>query len=76
MLPAESLARSLRRSSVSTGIGTRRFCPSTTGFSPRPALRIAFSTETIRPLSQTLTVIERGSGTLTAPTWLIGTVAP
>ena len=39
-------------------------------------MRIAFSTETTRPLSQTLTVIERGSGTLTAPTWLIGIVEP
>ena len=54
----------------------RRFWPSTTGLSPSPAERIAFSTETTRPLSQTLTVINRGSGTLTAPTWLSGMVAP
>ena len=38
--------------------------------------RIAFSTLTTTPRSQTLTVSERGSGTLTAATWPIGTVAP
>ena len=42
----------------------------------RPALRMAFSTETTSPRSQTLTVSERGSGTLTLPTWVIGVVAP
>ncbi len=54
----------------------RRFWPSTTGFRPRPAARIAFSTLTTTPRSQTLTVRARGSGTLTAATWLIGTVEP
>ncbi len=54
----------------------RRVVPSTTGLRPRPEARIAFSTDTTTALSQMLTVIERGSGTLTAPTWLIGTVDP
>ena len=39
-------------------------------------MRIAFSTETTSALSQTLTVIVRGSGTLIAATWLIGMVEP
>ena len=39
-----SLASSLRRSSVRSGIGRRMFWPSMIGLMPRPALRIAFST--------------------------------
>ena len=54
----------------------RRFVPSLTGLKPRPDERIAFSTDTTMPLSQTLTVMERGSGTLTAATWFKGTVEP
>ena len=43
-LPA-ILTSSLRRSSVSGGIGTRRVWPSVIGFKPRPELRMAFSTD-------------------------------
>ena len=37
---------------------------------------MAFSTDTTRARSQTLTVSERGSGTLIAATWVMGVVAP
>ncbi len=74
-LPA-SLAISRRRSSVRGGMGMRRFWPSTTGFRPRPAARIAFSTDTTTPRSQTLTVSERASGALTVATWFRGMEEP
>ena len=54
----------------------RSVWPSVIGFRPRPALRIAFSTAMVTPLSHTLTVIMRGSGTLMAATLVIGEVEP
>src|SRR6185437_6640666 len=60
-----SLASSLRRSSVSSGIGRRITCPSTIGLIPSPALRIAFSTGWTLDRSHTWTESMRGSGTET-----------
>ncbi|MNR60139.1 hypothetical protein D3C85_1815560 [compost metagenome] len=74
-MPA-SLTRSLRRSSVRGGTGIRKVWPSTIGFRPRPAARMAFSTGPTMPLSQTLTEIMRGSGTLMAATALSGEFEP
>ena len=54
----------------------RRVWPSTIGFRPRLALRIAFSTATTMPLSQTLTLSIRGSGTLIAATAVRGEAEP
>ena len=54
----------------------RSVWPSVIGLSPMPALRIAFSTAITMALSQTFTVIIRGSGTLMAPTWFSGMLEP
>jgi hypothetical protein len=54
----------------------RSMVPSTIGFRPRPAARIAFSTAATMPLSQTLTEIIRGSGTLIAATAFSGEAEP
>ena len=46
------------------------------GFRPSPAARIAFSTGPTIDLSQTLTEIIRGSGTLMAATEFSGALEP
>ena len=63
-----SFANSLRRSSVRSGIGSRIIWPSTIGFSPSPAERIALSTGPTLVLSQTCTDSIRGSGADTVAT--------
>ena len=63
-----TLVRSRRRSSFSSGMGSMMMVPLSCGLMPRPDSRIAFSTLPTRPLSQTLIVTMRGSGTLTVPT--------
>src|SRR6185312_233120 len=71
-----SLASSLRRSSVSSGIGRRITCPSTIGLIPSPALRIAFSTGWTFERSHTWTDSIRGSGVETVATWFSGMLDP
>ena len=67
-----SLASSLRRSSVRSGIGRRIIWPSVIGLSPSPAERIAFSTGWTLDRSHTWTDSMRASGTDTVATWLSG----
>src|SRR5262245_42864630 len=71
-----SLASSLRRSSVSSGIGRRMIWPSTIGLMPSPALRIAFSTGWTFDRSHTWTDSSRASGVDTVGTWLSGMLLP
>src|SRR5688500_844614 len=67
---------SLRRSSVSAGIGTRTIVPSLDGFSPRSDSRIAFSMSLMTERSHGVIVSIRGSGAETVPTWFSGTREP
>ena len=71
-----SLASSLRRSSVSSGIGRRIIWPSVIGLRPSPAERIAFSTGWTFERSHTCTESIRASGVDTVATWLSGMLAP
>jgi hypothetical protein len=53
--------RSLRRSSVSAGIGTRTESPTVRGFSPRSESRMAFSMTAAIFFSQAVTPMVRAS---------------
>ena len=50
--------------------------PFNCGLIPSPLSRIAFSTLPTSPLSQTLIVTMRGSGTFTVPSWFTGVICP
>ena len=50
--------------------------PSACGLRPSPLEAMAFSMAFTLLLSQTCTLIMRGSGTLTVPIWLIGIMLP
>jgi hypothetical protein len=67
---------SLRRSSVSSGIGTRMVSPEVAGLRPRSASRIALSTAWIIFFSKGATAMVRASISVTFATWLIGVGVP
>jgi hypothetical protein len=71
-----TLIKSLRRSSVSIGIGTRMTSPMAAGFKPRLESRMAFSTAAAMLLSYTFTPMVRASSRVTFATWLTGTALP
>ena len=71
-----TLIRSLRRSSVSAGIGTRTVSPIVAGLSPRSESRIAFSTALTIFFSHGVTPIVRASSKVTLATPLIGVGVP
>jgi len=63
-----TLTSSFRRSSESTGSGTRMRLPCVAGLSPRSASRTAFSMAWASDLSNGWTVRRRGSGAATSAT--------
>ena len=63
--PRTTLMRSLRRSSVSGGSGTRMSAPAELGFRPRSEAMIAFSTAGLIERSKTLIFSVRVSSTVT-----------
>jgi len=71
-----TFVNSLRRSSVSGGIGTRIVSPEVAGFKPRSASRIAFSTTGIIFFSHGCTPIVRGSASVTFATCASGIDVP
>src|SRR3989442_1359640 len=71
-----SLTNSLRRSSVSGGIGTRTTSASDWALTPSPAALMAFSITGIIDFSQGLITISRGSATVTLETLLSGDICP
>jgi hypothetical protein len=70
------LVSSLRRSSVSAGIGTRITSPEVAGFTPRSESRIAFSTTCTIFFSNGWIEMVRASASVTLATWLIGISEP
>ena len=70
------LTRSLRRSSVSGGSGTRITWPSVCGLRPRPESRIATSAALVTDLSQTCTDSRPGPATEMLATWFSGCTVP
>src|SRR2546423_6739110 len=71
-----SLTNSLRRSSVSGGIGTRTPSASDWALTPSPAALMAFSITGIIDFSQGLITISRGSATVTLETLFSGDICP
>ncbi len=71
-----TLISSLRRSSVSSGIGTRTVSPCVAGLSPRSDSRIALSAAWIIFLSKGVTPMVRASSSVTLATWLRGVGVP
>src|SRR4249919_3028227 len=71
-----SFTRSLRRSSVSVGIGMRTTLPSSVGFKPRFASLMPLQMALITLLSHGWTTSSRGSGALTELTCCSGTCVP
>src|SRR5688572_18570152 len=71
-----TLMSSLRRSSVSGGIGSRIVSPLVVGFKPRSASRIAFSTVVMSFFSNGVTPMVRASRRITLATWLSGVGVP
>src|SRR5712664_488366 len=67
-----TLISSLRRSSVSTGIGTRTVSPAAAGLRPRSESRIAFSIACASFFSKGVTPMVRASSSVTLATWLSG----
>src|SRR5262245_10123122 len=71
-----SFDSSFRRSSVSAGSGMRTTLPSLAGFSPRLALRIAFSIAPSSEGSKGCATISVGSGIERDATWFTGIADP
>src|SRR5712664_3063038 len=71
-----TLISSLRRSSVSGGIGTSTVSPVVAGLSPRSASRIALSTAWIIFFSKGVTPMVRASMRITFAIWLSGVSVP
>jgi hypothetical protein len=71
-----TLINSLRRSSVSAGIGTRMVSPELAGFSPRSESRIAFSIGWVIFFSKGVTPMVRASIRITLATCASGVCAP
>ena len=71
-----SFCRSLRRSSLSGGIGMRTTLPSLVGLRPRLALRMDFSTAPSSEGSKGCARIIVGSGMDSEATWLSGMLEP
>ena len=74
--PCTTLARSLRRSSVSAGMLRRITVPAVFGVRPRSEARIAFSTGPTICFSHGVMVIERASVTATLATCASGMSEP
>src|SRR4051812_8851893 len=71
-----TLISSLRRSSVSEGIGRRMVSPEVEGLSPRSDSRIPFSIVGMSFFSKGVTPIVRESRSVILATWLIGVGVP
>lgn len=74
--PRTIFVRSLRRSSVSGGSGTRMSVPAELGFKPRSDAMIAFSTAGPIERSNTLIFKVRESSTVTLANWRSGVGVP